>query len=38
MNQDPEHETECYGNMTVQVPEGYVSELRAGSDIFHTDL
>ncbi len=26
MNLDPEHETECYGNMTLQVPDGYVSE------------
>lgn len=35
MNQDPEHETECYGNMTVQVPEGYVSEY-APDQIFTT--
>lgn len=26
MHQDPAHEAECYGNMTVQVPEGYASE------------
>lgn len=26
MNGDSSHESECYGNVTVQVPEGYVSE------------
>lgn len=26
MNADPEHETECYGSMTLQVPDGYRSE------------
>ncbi len=26
MNGDDEHETECYGNMTVQVPDSYVGE------------
>ncbi len=26
MNSDPEHLTECYGNMTLQIPEGYHSE------------
>jgi len=26
MNNDPEHLTECYGNMTLQIPDGYKSE------------
>ncbi len=26
MNSDPEHDTECYGDVTVQIPDGYVSE------------
>ena len=26
MNNDENHETECYGSMTVQIPDGYVSE------------
>ncbi len=26
MNNDPEHLTECYGDMTLQIPDGYKSE------------
>ena len=26
MNGDPNHQTECYGNMTVDIPKGYKSE------------
>ena len=26
MNGDPQHSTECYGNMTVNIPEGYKAE------------
>lgn len=26
MNNDKEHDTECYGNMTLRIPEGYKSE------------
>lgn len=26
MNSDPEHNTECYGNVTIQVPDGYKCE------------
>lgn len=26
MNQDASHETECYGDMTVQIPDGYTCE------------
>lgn len=26
MNQDQNHETECYGDMTIQIPDGYTSE------------
>lgn len=31
MNGDNEHQTECYGNMTIQSPSGYTSEYGAGS-------
>ena len=26
MNKDPEHNTECYGKMSVKIPDGYTSE------------
>ena len=29
MNDDPDHDTECYGSVTVQVPEGYTSEYTS---------
>ena len=29
MNTDPEHLTECYGNMTLQIPAGYQSEYSS---------
>lgn len=28
MNSDPEHETECYGDMTIQIPAGYQYEYE----------
>ena len=34
MNSDPEHDTECYGKVTVQVPNGYKSEYS--DDVFKT--
>lgn len=34
MNSDPEHDTECYGSVTVQVPDGYKSEYS--DDAFKT--
>ncbi len=30
MNNDERHQTECYGNVTIQSPSGYVSEYGAG--------
>ncbi len=30
MNSDPEHQTECYGRMTIKSPSGYVSEYGGG--------
>jgi len=35
MNSDPAHETECYGDMTVQIPAGYQYEY---SDEISTEL
>lgn len=35
MNQDLNHETECYGNMTLKVPDGYVSEYS--SEVYKTE-
>ena len=29
MNNDEEHKTECYGTMTIKVPDGYVSEYTS---------
>ena len=35
MNSDEDHSTECYGSVTVQVPDGYVSEYS--DEVFKTE-
>ncbi|MCQ2491864.1 MAG: CotH kinase family protein [Lachnospiraceae bacterium] len=36
MNSDGDHEAECYGNMTIQVPDGYVGEYGSQKNETYT--